>query len=235
MDNRVHILGGDRKRGKPSLDDYRLYFVTDPKLNRGYSVLEQVALAIEGGVKVIQIRDKSLSQAEWVELAQAALGFTRPAGAWLIINDLPEVVAATGADGLHLGQEDMPVRDARRILGEDAIIGISVKTPAEAAEGEKDGADYVAVNGVFPTSTKEDLGYCPGLQGVKEIRRSTRLPVIGIGGINPGNCRSVIEAGAHGIAVVTAITMAEHIPSACRSLLIRIAGETGPENTRRGS
>jgi thiamine-phosphate pyrophosphorylase len=99
------------------------------------------------------------------------------------------------------------------------IIGISVKTVEEAVQAESDGADYLAINGVFPTLTKEDLGYCPGLEGVATICRNTRLPVVGIGGINLGNCCAVIEAGAHGIAVVTAITMSDNIPDTCQTFL----------------
>ncbi|MDD5243887.1 MAG: thiamine phosphate synthase, partial [Syntrophorhabdaceae bacterium] len=105
------------------------------------------------------------------------------------------------------------------MVGQDVIIGVSVKSVEEALQAEKDGADYIAVSGVFPTSTKEGLGYCPGLDGVMQIRQCTYLPVIGIGGINLNNCRSVIESGAHGVAVVTAITMSDDIPHTCRSFL----------------
>jgi len=202
---------------KPSLHDYRLYFVTDPHLHKGYSVLEQVELALKGGVKIIQIREKSLPLPEYSKIASEALKLTRSHDAFLIINDAVEVVKEAGADGLHLGQEDMPLKEARTILGHNVIIGISVKTVEEANQAERDGADYLAVNGVFPTQTKENLGYCPGLDGVAAICRNTRLPVVGIGGINLGNCFSVIEAGANGIAVVTAITMSDNIPDTCRS------------------
>jgi len=202
---------------KPSFRDYRLYFVTDPHLHKGYSVLEQIELALKGGVKIIQIREKSLPLPEYSRIASEALKLTRSHDAFLIINDAVEVVKEAGADGLHLGQEDMPLTKARTILGHNVIIGISVKTLEEAKRAERDGADYLAVNGVFPTQTKEDLGYCPGLDGVAAICRNTRLPVVGIGGINLGNCCSVIEAGANGIAVVTAITMSENIPDTCRA------------------
>lgn len=208
-----------REPSKPSPADYRLYFVTDSRLNRGYPVLEQVELALQGGVRIIQIREKELPVREFIALASQALELTRAHGAFLIVNDSPEVAASVGADGVHLGQEDMPPGDARKMLGEDAIVGLSVKTVEQAVRGEEAGVDYLAVSGVFPTTTKEDVGYCAGLKGVALIRESTRLPIVGIGGINLGNCRSVIDAGAHGIAVVTAITMAEDIPSACRCLL----------------
>jgi thiamine-phosphate diphosphorylase len=210
---------------KPSLQDYRLYFVTDPRLHKGYSVLEQVELALRGGVKIIQIREKDLALPEYTKLASEALLLTRSHDAFLIINDAVAVVKATGADGLHLGQEDMPLKEARDILGQDVIIGVSVKTMEEVRLAEANGADYVAINGVFPTSTKEDLGYCPGLKGVASIRQCTLLPVIGIGGINIDNCCSVIESGAHGIAVVTAITMSDDIPNTCRSFLEIMRGK----------
>jgi len=211
------------KNVKPTIDDYRLYFVTDPRLHRGYSVLEQVELALRGGVKIIQVREKELPTPDYIRLASEALKLTRAHGAFLIINDSLEVAKAVGADGIHLGQEDMPVTEARKMVGKDVIIGVSVKNIEEALQAEKDSADYLAVSGVFPTSTKKDLGHYPGLDGVRQIRQSTRLPVIGIGGISPDNCRSVIEAGAHGVAVVTAITMSEDIPGTCREFFELIA------------
>lgn len=202
---------------KPHLSDYRLYLVTDSRLHKGYTVLEQVKLALQGGIRIIQIREKELCASEYIKLASEALKLTRAEGAFLIINDAVDVVSATGADGLHLGQEDMPLTEARKILGNDVTIGISVKTVEEAIRAEKENADYVAVNGVFSTMTKEDLGYLPGPEVVTRIRQSISLPIIGIGGINLQNCRSVIEAGAHGVAVVTAITLSDDIPCTCQS------------------
>jgi len=204
---------------KPDLEDYRLYFVTDSTLHRGYSVLEQVELALKGGVKIIQIREKQMEFRDLITLSKQALKLTREYGAFLIINDSVEVALKTGADGVHLGEMDTSVRDARLILSENRVIGFSVKTTEEAIKAESMGADYVAVNGVFPTQTKTDLGYLPGLEAVRLIRKSVSLPVIGIGGINTGNFESVIEAGAHGVAVVTAITMSENIPETCRLFL----------------
>lgn len=201
---------------RPTLRDYRLYLVTDPDFNRGYTVLQQIDLALRGGVRMIQIREKRMSREKLIKLADKALKLTRPEGAFLIINDSAEAVSQTGADCLHLGQEDMSVTEARKIVGGDVIIGVSVKTTKEALRAEEDGADYLAVNGVFPTNTKTDLGDLPGLQGVENICKAISLPVVGIGGINLRNCRRVIEAGAHGVAVVTAITMSEDIPLTCR-------------------
>jgi thiamine-phosphate pyrophosphorylase len=208
---------------KPLLSDYCLYLVTDSRLHKGYSVLEQVELALQGGIRIIQLREKELPEPDFIRLALEAVRLTRSYNAFLIINDSVKVAQAVGADGLHLGQEDMLLTEARRILGNDAVIGVSVKTVEEALQAEQDGADYVAVNGVFPTATKEDLGYLPGLEGVAKIRQATELPVIGIGGINLQNCCSVIEAGAHGVAVVTAITMSDDISCTCRSFFEQMA------------
>jgi thiamine-phosphate pyrophosphorylase len=204
---------------KPSLQDYRLYFVTDPHLHKGYLVIEQVKLALQGGVRVIQIREKELSTPDFSALVAEALRLTRAYDAFLIVNDAVDVAIAAGADGVHLGQEDMPLGEARDLLGSNAVIGISVQTPAQAIDAEVGSADYIAVSGVFPTATKTDVGRYPGLDGVTQIRRSTGLPIIAIGGINPQNCRRVIEAGAHGVAVVTAITMSDDIPGTCRNFL----------------
>lgn len=204
---------------KPSCSDYLLYLVTDPLLNKGYPVLAQIELALKGGVKIIQIREKKMPVPEFIRLASEALRLTREQNAFLIINDSVEVALAAGADGLHVGQDDMPVKQARKMLGEDAILGVSVKTVEEAIEAEKGGADYIAVSGIFPTNTKQDVGYLPGLEGLRDIKKRTSLPVVGIGGINIQNCRSVMEAGADGIAVVTAITMSDNIPETCRRFL----------------
>jgi thiamine-phosphate diphosphorylase len=208
---------------KPVLSDYRLYLVTDSRLHKGYSVLDQVRLALQGGIRIIQLREKELTERDFIKLASEALKLTRSYNAFLIINDSVEIARAAGADGLHLGQEDMSLKEARKILGNDIVIGVSVKTIEETLQAQHDGADYVAVNGVFPTATKEDLGYLPGLEGVTMIRRAAGLPVIGIGGINLQNCCSVIEAGAHGIAVVTAITMSDDIPRTCQAFFEQMA------------
>ena len=208
---------------KPLLSDYRLYLVTDSRLHKGHSVLEQVGLALEGGIRIIQLREKELPATDFIKLASEALKLTRARNAFLIINDSVEVVQSIGADGLHLGQEDMAVTEARKVVGDGVVIGASVKTVEEARQAERDGADYVAVNGVFPTATKEDLGYLPGLEGVRNISQATALPVVGIGGINLQNCCSVVEAGAHGIAVVTAITLSDDIPATCRTFFERMA------------
>lgn len=207
---------------KPSLRDYRLYLVTDPVLHKGYPVLEQVRLALEGGVKLIQIREKELATGKFIDLARKALEMTSKAEAFLIINDRVDVALAAGADGVHIGQDDMSLADARRLLGPDKIIGVSVRSAEEARRAEKHGADYIAASGVFTTDTKKDVGDALGRDSLKIIHEASSLPLIAIGGIKVDNCAEVIKTGADGVAVVTGITMSENIPQTCRFFLKEI-------------
>lgn len=201
---------------------YNLYFVTDPVLHKGYPVLEQVRLALEGGVRLIQLREKELATGKFIDLARKALEITRQAGGFLIINDRVDVALAADADGVHIGQDDINLRDARRLLGEGKIIGVSVRSVEEAKQAEKDGADYIAASGVFSTDTKKDVGEALGRDSLGDIKRATTLPLIAIGGIKIDNCAEVIKAGADGVAVVTGITMSDDIPQTCREFLQQI-------------
>jgi thiamine-phosphate pyrophosphorylase len=207
---------------KPSLQNYRLYLVTDPVLHKGYPVLEQVRLALVGGVKLIQLREKELPTGKFVDLARKALDMTRKAGAFLIVNDRVDVALTAGADGVHIGQDDMSLSDTRRLLGQDKIIGISVRSAEEAQEAEKDGADYIAASGVFATDTKKDVGSALGRESLQIIHEAASLPLIAIGGIKIENCAEVIKAGADGVAVVSGITMSDDIPETCRAFIEKI-------------
>jgi len=208
--------------GKPSSQDYRLYLVTDPVLNKGYPVLEQVRLALEGGVKLIQLREKELATGLFVDLARKALEMTRTAGAFLIINDRVDVALAANADGVHVGQGDMNLKDARRLLGRNKIIGVSVRSAEEARQVEASGADYIAASGVFTTDTKRDVGEALGRDSLRVIREAASLPLIAIGGIKIENCAEVIKAGADGVAVITGITMSDDISATCRAFIDEI-------------
>jgi thiamine-phosphate pyrophosphorylase len=207
---------------KPSLQNYRLYLVTDPILHKGYPVLEQVRLALEGGVRLIQLREKELPTGKFIDLARKALEMTRKDGAFLIVNDRVDVALASGADGAHIGQDDMSLKDARRLLGMDKIIGVSVRSAEEARQAEKDGADYIAASGLFATDTKKDVGEALGKNSLKTIKQATTLPLIAIGGIKIDNCAEVIKAGADGVAVITGITMSDDIPAMCSAFITEI-------------
>lgn len=204
--------------------NWELYLVTDRGLSR-LPFLEMIVKAIEGGVTVIQLREKNLSTREFIEKAIEVKKIIEGRKIPLIINDRVDVALAVQADGVHLGNDDMPVDMARKILGKDFIIGASARSVDEAIEKEKMGADYIAVSPVFPTPTKSDAGPPLGLEGVREMRKALKVPLIGIGGINRENVVDVIKSGADGVAVVSAIVSSENPELSARELreLIRRA------------
>lgn len=193
-------------RNKPA--DYSLYLVTDRDLSLGRSHHEVVAAAVEGGVSCVQLREKKLDTRDFVEEARRLKRLLEDYGVPLIINDRIDVALAAGADGVHLGQKDMLVADARRLLGENAIIGVSAESVEDAVRAEKEGADYIAISPVYATATKPDTAAPLGPSGIGAIRKVVRLPLIGIGGIDDANIADVVAAGADGIAVISAIVAA---------------------------
>lgn len=196
-----------------------LYLVTDPLLCGSRGVTETCRLALEAGVGTLQLRDKNASTRKLVNTAVILQDLCRKHGALFIVNDRIDVVLAVGADGVHLGQDDMPVYLARRILGPDAVIGASARSPEEAASAWNEGADYIAANLVFPTDTKTDLGEPLGIEAITEMKKASPLPLVAIGGINPSNADIVRKAGADGIAVVSAIMAADDVTEAVMALL----------------
>lgn len=198
--------------------DYSLYLVTDRSLAGGRSLSEIVTAAVSGGTSCVQLREKNCSTREFIHEARLLLELLKPKGIPLIINDRVDVALAVGAEGVHLGQSDMDIKDARRLLGDDIIIGISAESIADAIKAEQDGADYIGISPVFATDTKTDTARPLGLAGIAEIRKAVSLPLVGIGGINISNCADVITAGADGIAVVSAIVAAQCPETAARNL-----------------
>jgi len=196
-----------------------LYLVTDPDLSLGRPEVEVVRRAVSAGVTMVQYRDKHAPTRVMVEKTRALSAVCRERGIPLIVNDRLDVALAGGADGIHLGQDDMDLVDARRVAGPDLIIGVSVTTVEEVKRAEAEGADYLAANGVFPTPTKTDLEKPVGIEGVRALSRQATLPLVAIGGINADNARSIIEAGAVGIAVVSFIMNAEKVEERCQTLL----------------
>lgn len=197
--------------------DLSLYVVTDRGLSRGLDHLEVARRAVEGGADVIQLRDKNLTAAELYDLATNMRAVVHGAGRLLIVNDRLDIALAAGADGVHLGQDDLPVAAARR-LAPGLVIGASVSSVPEAVRAERDGADYVAVSPLFDTRSKDDAGPGRGLDALRSIRRAVTVPVIGIGGIGPAQVAEVIAAGADGIAVISAVVSQDDITSAAREL-----------------
>jgi len=198
--------------------DWTLYVITDAKLSRGRSHLEVAQAAIEGGASIIQFREKEMTTKELVETARRLKELTNQNGVPFIVNDRLDVALAVEADGVHVGQDDMPAALARQLIGPHKILGVSASTVEEALQAEKDGADYVSASPVFTTPTKPDAPPPTGLEGLRAIVEAVNLPVIAIGGINEENAAEVMEAGAQGVAVISAVVSAPDIAAAARRL-----------------
>ena len=198
---------------------WRLYVVTDPKASRGRSDLQVAEAAIAGGADVLQLRDKDAPGGRLYRVALQLRKLTRDAGIPFIVNDRLDIALAAGADGVHVGQTDLPASVVREIIGPARILGVSVDTVEEAVQAERDGADYLGVGPVFEArGTKPDAGRPLGVDRIARIRRHCGLPIVAIGGINAENVRAVREAGADAAAVISAIVSADDIAQAARRM-----------------
>jgi len=209
--------------------DYSLYLVTDRALARGRPLADVVRAAVAGGVTCVQLREKEISAREFAAAARELLALLRPLGVPLIVNDRIDVALAAGADGVHVGQQDLSVADARRLGPPGWIVGVSAESAADAAQAERDGADYVGASPVFATPTKTDHAPPLGLDGLRALRAATKLPLVAIGGLHVGNARETIRAGADGLAVVSAIVAADDPRAAAAELRREIAAAKGAE------
>jgi len=197
----------------------KVYVITDSQLSLGRSTEEVVRRALAGGAKAIQLREKRFSDKRLLETAIRLRTMTADAGALLIINDRVDIALAAGADGVHVGQDDLPADVARRLLGPGCILGVTVETAEEARAAGVSGADYLGTGPVYATSTKPDAGRPYGVELVRRIKAATSLPVIAIGGISEENAEDVAEAGADGLAVVSAVVGRQDIEQSVRLLL----------------
>lgn len=195
----------------------RLYLVTDQALCRGRTLAEVVAAAVQGGVSCVQLRDKHLPTRDFLAQAVALKELLAPLGIPLVVNDRVDVALACGADGVHLGQGDLPPEEARRLLPPDVFIGWSVESPQDVERSAALPVDYLGVSPVFATPTKTDTKEPWGLDGLRRVRAMTGLPLVAIGGIHPGNAGEVLRAGADGLAVVSALCAADDPCAAARA------------------
>ncbi len=202
---------------------FETYLVTQENLSEGRSTEAIASEAIAGGIDAIQVREKDRSAAERVALARKLREPTRRADVSLIINDRVDIAIAADADGVHLGQDDLPVADAREQLGEDAIIGQSVSTVKEAKEAVAAGVDYLGVGPIYETDSKADATEAIGLDRVEAIAAAVDVPFVGIGGVTADRTPNVVAAGADGVAVITAITAAEEPAKATTELAAGVA------------
>lgn len=197
--------------------DYSIYLVTDDGCLQGRALIDCVREALEGGVTLVQYRAKTASSAEMYDEALQLKALCDSFNVPLIINDRLDIAMAVGAAGVHLGQDDLPCAAARKILGEDYIIGVSAHNPAEAAEALERGADYLGCGAVFGTATKADVKKL-GTDGLAAICREKGLPVVGIGGVTADNYREVRAAGADGAAIVSGILAQPDIRATVRAI-----------------
>lgn len=202
------------------MPEFDLCVITRPALRPGApGHLEIARAALEGGARLIELRDKEAGGGELFALGQELRLLARQYQALLIINDRADIAQAVGAEGVHLGQFDLPVSAARRLLGPEAVIGASVATVEEAKRAEADGASYVSVGAIFPSGSKADAGEAIGLGPIGEIKRNVGLSVLVIGGISRDNVEAVVRAGADGVAVISAVADAPDMTAATAELL----------------
>jgi thiamine-phosphate pyrophosphorylase len=206
----------------------KLHVLTDTLLQSRFSHVELTEMAIAGGADVIQFRQKQGSTRELIEIAAQMKRACADKGVAFIVNDRIDVAIAAKADGVHLGQDDFPIPLARQLLGKESIIGGSAATLEEARKCLADGADYVGFGPVFPTGSKDDAGPVSGVEILKMIAKTIPLPIIAIGGIGPGNTPAIVGAGAHGIAVISAVCCQKdpcHATNALCELLYALSSE----------
>ena len=208
-----------------------LYAVTDRAWTGRQSLYEQVESALRGGVTCLQLREKALDEAAFFKEAAEIGSLCRQYGVPFLVNDNLPVAIASGADGVHIGQSDLGVREARALLGSGKILGVSAQTVEQARRAVQEGADYLGVGAVFPTATKTDASPVP-LPTLQAICQAVEVPVVAIGGIGRGNLLSLSGSGVQGVALVSAIFGARDITSACRELRAlaeQMAGNTPSE------
>ena len=197
--------------------DYTLYLCTDGGLMSSTTVEESVERAVQGGCSVVQLREKEASSLELFRLAERVKRVTDKYGVPLIINDRLDICQAVDAAGVHLGQSDLPCAEARKILGADKIIGVSAATPEEAAKAQADGADYLGVGAVFPTTTKTNTRkVTPEI--IRGIRQAVTIPFVVIGGVNAENITRLYGLGIDGAAVISAVIAQPDITAAARKM-----------------
>jgi len=197
--------------------DFKLYLITDRK-QITMPLPDAVRLALEGGVRAIQLREKNLPVRELLALSQELRTLTNEFGAKLFINDHVDIAVAVEADGVHLGHQSMPVSAVRNMVGDKMMIGVSTHSVEEARAAESGGADFVTFGPIFATPSKAHLGAPVGLEGLKEARRAVDIPIFGLGGVKGKNIGHVLWAGAYGVGMISAIFGAEDIRKRAKNL-----------------
>lgn len=196
-----------------------VYVITDRYINPLQDHISIAKAAIDGGACAVQLRDKNATTRQLIDWAMTIRQMTAGTDTLFIINDRIDVAMACNADGVHLGDDDMPVEIARQLVGEGMLIGRSVDNVEQAIEAERMGVDYVSIGAVFPTATKPDAAQAVGIETVRAVKMAVNIPVVAIGGITHDNAASVIEAGADAIAVISAVAMSDEPLTAVKELV----------------
>lgn len=197
--------------------DYTLYLVTDRNILKGRNLLEAVEEAIQGGVTLVQLREKSLSTKEFYNIAVELKKLTDRYNIPLIINDRLDIALSIDAAGLHIGQDDLPTSVARKLLGKDKILGVSARNLSEALKASEEGADYIGVGAMFPTISKSDAVWV-SIEQLKEIKEQTTIPIVAIGGITEKNVKEITPCSINGISVISDILGKEDIKLAAKRI-----------------
>jgi thiamine-phosphate pyrophosphorylase len=197
------------KKGNSLLKEIDFYLVTDSGLSKK-GTLSDVKEATDAGCRIVQYREKNKNTKEMVYEASEIKRICGDRTIFLV-NDRIDVALAVDADGVHIGQEDMPIETARKLLGEDKIIGLTVHNINEAIEAEKKGADYIGLSPIYDTSTKKDAGRGIGLERIREVKNAIEIPIVAIGGINKENCESVIRHGADSLVAISAVVCSDDV------------------------
>ncbi len=211
---------GNPKQKKKFLKYIDFYLVTDSRLSKK-GTLSDVKEAVEAGCQIIQYREKNKSEKKMISEASEIKRICKNKAKFLV-NDRIDIALAVDADGVHLGQNDMPIEIARKLMGDDKIIGLTVHNVDEAIEAENKGADYIGLGPIFDTSTKKDAGGGIGPNKIREIKNSIRIPVVAIGGINMENCESVIRNGADCLAAINAVVCSDDVKSETKKFIDNI-------------
>jgi thiamine-phosphate pyrophosphorylase len=202
--------------------DFKLYLITDRKITK-MPLPAAVRLALKGGVRAVQVREKDLPVRELLAIAQELRRITRESNAKLFINDRVDVAVAVEADGVHLGHQSMPSEAVRKIVGKKMLIGVSTHSLAEAVNAEEAGADFITLGPIFVTPSKMQYGEPIGVKSIGIVKKHIRIPVFGLGGIKNANIAQIMQAGADGIAMISAIIAADDIQRAAEIINRRIS------------
>lgn len=204
--------------------DFSLYLVTDRHQTAGRPLVPLIEQALRAGARAVQLRERDLDTRSVLALAEELLPIIRRHRAALFVNDRIDVALALDADGVHLRATSVPVRVARRLVGERRLVGVSVHSTDEAARAESEGADFAVLGPIYETASKREYGPPIGLRAIEEASRRCRIPIFGIGGITPARASDVRQAGAHGVAVISSVLAAASVESAVKEFMTTLSG-----------